>query len=395
MQGRDIQALISGLGTITPAAPRTRDLTVRLQSIVRSAAQSFGAQMAVLCLCDGDHLGVAARWATDEGQIGLEELCRVPECSLIAHARDTGVPVSIADVRQIGDGAPYSSGAAVTRVARGDAMSVLAQPIRGEADEVLGVLELVDARDPQGAPIPFPPMALTLLPAFSDQAASAILNARLTERLREAQFDTVFRLSVAAEFRDMDTALHIQRMSRYSGVIARHLGLGDAAIELVHLASPMHDVGKLAIPDSVLLKAGPLTADEWQIMRMHPAIGAQIIGVSDSLLLRTAHQVALAHHEKIDGSGYPLEARGEAIPLLARIAALGDAFDAITSPRRYKPARSLEEGLCVVTRDAGAHFDPECVAALSRGFDEALEIHSTFSDDPPEPDHSPRATCPQ
>jgi len=145
----------------------------------------------------------------------------------------------------------------------------------------------------------------------------------------------------------------------------------------------------LGIPDAILLKPGKLTEEEWHIMKSHTTMGARILSGSDSPVLQASEQVALTHHEKVDGTGYPVGLRGEEIPLLGRMAAVADAFDAVTSRRCYKEARSLEEGLAVIRGDAGSHFDPECAEALERGFEQVKRIYELFAD--PEEALAPRS----
>lgn len=259
-------------------------------------------------------------------------------------------------------------------------MAAASAPIVERVGHVAGSLVVVFASAPEGGVSAFPQTLGPLLEALAAQAAAALVNSRLQAKLREARFETVFRLSVAAEYRDSETAAHIQRMSRYAEAIARGMGLSPAMVELTQLSSPMHDVGKLGIPDAILMKTGPLNEEEWRVMRMHTRIGAEILARSDSPLLRASEQVALTHHEKFGGHGYPSGLAGDRIPLIGRIASLGDAFDAITSPRCYKAASSLEQGLEIVTEDAGSHFDPECVAALVSLEADVAAIHRLWSD---------------
>ncbi len=182
-----------------------------------------------------------------------------------------------------------------------------------------------------------------------------------TQELRATRLQIVQRLGRAAEYKDNETGMHVIRMSHYAQLLARAVGMDEAwAEDLLH-AAPMHDVGKIGIPDAVLLKPGKLDADEWDIMRRHPRIGAEIIGEHASGVLRVAREIALTHHEKWDGSGYPEGLAGEAIPLASRIVAVADVFDALTTRRPYKDAWSLETAFCHLRSEAGRHFDPALV----------------------------------
>ena len=184
------------------------------------------------------------------------------------------------------------------------------------------------------------------------------------QALESSHLDTIRRLATAAEFKDDDTGAHILRMSRFSSIIARAYGQDEKYCNLLEQASPMHDIGKIGIPDDVLKKPGKLTEAEWVLMRKHPEYGANILSGSDVPVLQMAEEVALAHHEKFDGSGYPSNLQGEQIPLSARIVALADFFDALTMDRCYRPAFSDEKALAMVKENSGTHFDPKVVQAF-------------------------------
>jgi putative two-component system response regulator len=201
--------------------------------------------------------------------------------------------------------------------------------------------------------------------------------------LRASQEETIYRLSRAAEFRDDETGQHLQRMSRYCQLIGRRIGLDENTCELLRIASPMHDVGKLGIPDRILLKPGRLTHEEFAVMKGHAEIGYRILVGSDATPLKIAATIAYTHHEKWDGNGYPRALKGEEIPLPGRIAAVADVFDALTSARPYKPAWKLEDALELMKTNRGAHFDPNLVDAFFDALPEVLEIRSRFVDESP------------
>ncbi|WP_342618232.1 HD domain-containing phosphohydrolase [Rhodoferax sp. GW822-FHT02A01] len=185
-----------------------------------------------------------------------------------------------------------------------------------------------------------------------------------TQELTDARLEEVRRLVRTAEFRDNETGLHLVRMSKISAALAHQCGLPPAICEDILNASPMHDIGKIGVPDGILLKPGPLDAAEWETMCMHPIIGAEILSGHDSSLLRMAHDIALCHHEKWDGSGYPHGLAETDIPLAARIVAVADVFDALTSKRPYKAAWPVSRALAEMDRMAGAHLDPALVVCL-------------------------------
>jgi len=192
-----------------------------------------------------------------------------------------------------------------------------------------------------------------------------ITDARRTSReLEQAQFEMLARLAAAAEFRDDDTGQHTRRVGDLSVAIAERLGLPAAQIELMRLAAPLHDLGKIAIPDSILGKPGKLTPDEFAQMKTHTTVGAQMLTGSTFALLELAEQIALTHHEKWDGSGYPAGLAGDAIPIAGRIVAAADVFDALTHSRPYKAAWSTKDAIAELTRQAGGHFDPAVITAF-------------------------------
>ncbi len=200
------------------------------------------------------------------------------------------------------------------------------------------------------------------------------------DELRETRLQIVQRLGRAAEYKDNETGMHVIRMSHFSQRLALAAGCSPAWAEDLLNAAPMHDVGKIGIPDAVLRKPGPLDADEWATMRRHPEIGAEIIGEHPTGVLQLAREIALAHHEKWDGSGYPRGLAGEAIPLSARIVAIADVFDALTTRRPYKEPWPVQEAMSHIAAQAGKHFDPALVALFAPLLPQLLEIRARWAE---------------
>lgn len=200
------------------------------------------------------------------------------------------------------------------------------------------------------------------------------------DELRETRLQVVQRLGLAAEYKDNETGLHVIRMSHYSRLIAEAAGFAAEHCELLLHAAPMHDIGKIGIPDAILRKPGRLDADEWAVMAQHPAIGSRIIGEHASGLLHMAEAIARCHHEKWDGSGYPAGLAGEAIPVEARIVAIADVFDALTSERPYKKAWSVDDAIALIKREAGQHFDPQLVEHFLSQMPAVLEIKERWAE---------------
>lgn len=228
---------------------------------------------------------------------------------------------------------------------------------------------------------------LDFLTDLSRTLSILVAQRMLTETLRvreveleNARSEAIRRLGAASEFRDNETGMHLMRMANYAITIARHLGLPEHERELLAICAPMHDVGKIGIPDAILLKPGRLTDDEALIMRTHTEIGRRLLSGDDELLT-TARQIASCHHERWDGSGYPAGLSGEDIPLLARICTVADVFDALTSTRPYKKRWSFHDAVTYIQNNSGTHFDPQVVAAFTTGIPEIARIRELYRDD--------------
>lgn len=194
------------------------------------------------------------------------------------------------------------------------------------------------------------------------------------ETITAASLETIHRLSVAAEYKDEDTGAHVKRMSLYSAAIARQMGFDEHRVKTILYAAPMHDIGKIGTPDKILLKAGKHEAGEWEIMKQHALIGAKILEGSKAEFIKMGEIIALTHHEKWDGSGYPNGLKGVEIPIEGRITAVADVFDALLSKRPYKEAFTWEESLAIIREGKGTHFDPEVVDAFFAIQDEIFAI---------------------
>jgi len=201
-----------------------------------------------------------------------------------------------------------------------------------------------------------------------------------TREVRDRERETLMRLARAGEFRDEETGYHLVRMARYSRLIADTIGLEKDEAETIELAAPLHDIGKIGIPDQILLKAGRLSEAEGAVMRRHPLIGHEILKGSASKYVRMGSLIALGHHEKYDGSGYPNGVVGEHIALCARIVAVADVFDALSSARPYKPAWSLDQAFDYLAGQRGKHFDPQLVDAFIGVRDEVQRIQGELRD---------------
>lgn len=203
---------------------------------------------------------------------------------------------------------------------------------------------------------------------------------RSQKELRLSREETIQRLAIAAEYRDSATAQHIQRMSHYCELLARRYGLTPEHCDLIRTASPMHDIGKIGTPDHVLLKPGKFTQDEFNVIAQHAEIGYRILSGSEAEILKVAATIALSHHERWDGSGYPRKLKGEAIPIEGRIASIADAFDALTTARVYKPAFDFDHAVDIMSRHRNEHFDPELLDVFLSSLGDIRFIHDKYAD---------------
>jgi len=201
-----------------------------------------------------------------------------------------------------------------------------------------------------------------------------------SDELEKTRLDIIRRLGMAAEHRDQQTGAHILRMSYMCYELAKSIGWNESKLNLILHASPMHDLGKIGIPDNILLKAGKLNESEWKTMKKHPSLGGKMLEGDNSSLITMARTIALTHHEHWDGKGYPLGLKGKEIPLEGRICAIADVFDALTSERPYKEAWTVKEALQEIIEGSGTQFDPELVNQMTKIGDKFREIKSKFQE---------------
>jgi putative two-component system response regulator len=229
-----------------------------------------------------------------------------------------------------------------------------------------------------------PPIVLarvkTQLDMYDQKRMLEVLVKDRTKELDETRLEIIRRLGKAAEYRDNETGMHVVRMSKYSQLIAKEIGLDDDQAELILNASPMHDIGKIGIADNVLLKPGRLTDEEFDEIKKHPNFGVEIMGNHTSELLKLANEAAQTHHEKWNGKGYPNGLKGEEIPLIGRIAAVADVFDALTSERPYKKAWTVEDAVGLIEKESGEQFDPRIVKAFVNILPEIIKIKDRYAD---------------
>lgn len=371
------------------ALSAVRDLEKLLEMIVSQAREFARADAGSLYIVEDEHLNFVVSQndtlAKREGKRAEEMLFKpfpVPltKKSLSGYVALTGQALNIPDAYAIPESAPYSFDRSFDQRTNYRTQSMLQLPMKDADGAIIGVLQLINATDEKGGIAPFSQDDQELLSAVASQAAVAVKNAQLHRDLKQAHLDTIVRLGVAAEYRDKETGNHIRRMSHYSAIIAEMMGLPPDHVDIIHLSSPMHDVGKVGIPDAVLLKPGRLNEVERKIIESHTIIGAEILKGSDVPLMRLSQTVAFTHHEKWDGTGYPTRLKGTDIPVEGRIVALADVFDALSNKRVYKPAMSLDDTMTIVREGKGSHFDPAVVEAFEKGWDRVTGVYDQYKE---------------
>jgi HD-GYP domain-containing protein (c-di-GMP phosphodiesterase class II) len=371
------------------ALSSVRDLNKLLDIIVTQARELANCDAGSLYIKEGDSLKfVVSQNDTLAKKLGESQQAEpfkpfnipISNKSLSGYVANNGIIVNIPDAYRIPQGAEYHFDKSFDQRSGYRTCSMIQLPMKDNEGGIIGVLQLINAMDPAGQVIPFGRGDEELLLSMASQAAVAIKNAKLNDDIREAHLDTIFRLGIAAEYRDKETGNHIRRMSHYSAIIAEKMGMSPDKVELIRLSSPMHDIGKVGIPDGILLKPGRLTPDERVIMESHTTIGAGILKDSNIPLLQLSLKIALSHHEKWDGTGYPDKVNGEDIPIEGRIVALADVFDALSNKRVYKAAMTIEETMGIIKDGSGTHFDPVVVSAFEKGMDGVMEIYQKYKE---------------
>ncbi len=252
--------------------------------------------------------------------------------------------------------------------------SILAAPLRNSKKEVIGVFQVLNRKGSAS----FDSQDEEVLTLLAEQASGVVENAQLYLEIKKIAYETIIRLAGAAEYKDHDTKTHLWRVAQYSGILAETMGFPKEWIENIKMAAPMHDIGKIGVPDHIINKPGKLDPSEWDEMKKHSQYGSEILKGSDIELMQMSASIALHHHERWDGKGYPNGIVGEKIPIEARIVSLADVFDALTTQRSYKPAFSIEESATIIHSESGKQFDPKVVDAFSKSFSKFVAIREQF-----------------
>jgi hypothetical protein len=310
---------------------------------------------------------------------GVTEL-RIPlGAGLAGHSIATGEPIFIDDAYT---NEPFrdalEQGALLTDQQTGyRTKALLVIPFRNNEGAVIGCYQAINKMTPSGT---FSERDLRNLSLAASYSGKSIESALLVQEIEETQREIIFTMGEIGESRSKETANHVKRVAEYSYILALGLGLSQEEADLLKMASPMHDIGKVAIPDSILHKPGPLTDDEFELMKTHTEIGYNLLKNSKRRILKTAAIVAVQHHEKWNGKGYPHGLKGEEIHLYGRITAIADVFDALGSDRVYKKAWELERILELFRQERGQHFDPDVVDAFFANLPAILNVREQYAE---------------
>lgn len=371
------------LNEIGIALSDEQDLNKLLNKILTEARALVRAQGGSLYLRDGDRLNfvvfqndvISPPPASTDANSKLSGISiPLTTKSMAGYVGVTGNVINIEDVYDLPPNSPFSFDSSFDQRNNYRSRSMLIVPMRDPSGAVIGVVQLINALDEAGFVTTFDSQDEPLCLSLASQAAVAVRNAAFTEKLKNAYLDTIFRLALTVEYRDEDTANHLHRISNYTAIIAEGLGLSTNLIQNLRYASPMHDIGKICIPDAILNKPGRLTKAEFEEIKKHTIIGAKILSQSESEILKISEEIALSHHEMFNGKGYPHGLKGSQAPLSGQIVAVADVFDALTSKRCYKKAYSVERALDIMRKERGEHFQPDCLDAFFARIDDILTI---------------------
>jgi len=253
--------------------------------------------------------------------------------------------------------------------------TILAVPLIDHLNKTIGVFQVLNKHNGS-----FNQKDVQLLQLISNHATASIENALLTYKVKQNHLKVINKLSTAAELKEKDTSNHTKRVGEYAALVGRKLNFSEDEVELLRFTAPMHDVGKIGISDSIILKTSKLTDAEFEIMKTHPILGSNLLQDEESDFLKMAATIALDHHEKYDGSGYPNGRKGEEISLYGRIVSLVDVFDALTTKRPYKEAWDFEKSLNYIKQLSGTQFDPKLVAVFEENYEDVKSIYWKLKD---------------
>jgi len=378
--GPDFRNLRQRLAQTGAALESTGDLTVTLGLVLQGLAARERAQGGALYLRREGRLHFVATSLDGEvlAEINrelIDQKLSPGRNSLVTFVAGAKRATSLTDVDGPTRDSPFAVGRDFDAVTGCRTQSAMAVPLECPDGRLVGVVKLVNCLGPSGQIVPFAGEGSEDLRLLASIAAVAIEKCLSESKMRWAHLEAILRLSAAAELRSGDMTRHVRRVSRLSWLIAKGLGLSYAETDRIRYASPMHDIGKTRLPDAILRKPGTLSDSESRVMRTHTLIGARILSELGGDMLKTARDVAMSHHERWDGSGYPHGRAQDETPLSGRIVALADAFDALVTDRSYRPSCALGAALDIVRSERGKQFDPDVARAFLLAEDRIHEVY--------------------
>ncbi|MCK4275888.1 MAG: HD domain-containing protein [Phycisphaerae bacterium] len=378
--GDGMESVLERLLEVGATLYASRDQREMLETVLTQARSLTKAEAGSLYLVQDDQLQFVAvqndrMHESDIDRHLLGKQIPISSNSLAGFVASTAQIMNIPDSFVLPPGAPFTINRELDAKTGYRVTSILAIPLNCPDGKCIGVLQLFNCVGADGKCQAFPDPVCGGIIALASTAAISLHNVRLQRELRQMHLNSILRLATIAEYRDADTSEHVKRVSQTSEMIAGELGLPSQETELLKYASAMHDVGKVAIPDAILLKPGPLTPSQRQVMEQHTLAGADIFRDPEDEVLSMARDVALNHHERWDGQGYPNTLSKENIPICGRIVGLADVFDAVVSHRCYKPACRLDVALDVLDNENGKHFDPVVFKAFMDILDNVLKFY--------------------
>jgi len=301
--------------------------------------------------------------------------------SMAGFCANSGENIIINDINLIDKEYPFHFNSSFDKKFNYKTEKVIAVPLKNRNKKVIGVLQLLNPKNDSGKIINFENELLEILHTVSTIISINLENSLLHSKLMDSYLESLYKLGSAAEIKDTETSNHIVRVGEYSALLAKKLGMDEEDVEYIRLTAPMHDIGKIGVSDTILRKPGRFTPDERMVMETHSAMGGDLFKKGDNKIDYFCQIIALCHHEKWDGTGYPLNLKGKGIPILGRIVAIADVFDALMNKRVYKPAWTLEDTVKLIKEESGSQFDPDIVDIFLNSIDEFKEIFEQYRDD--------------
>ncbi|HOJ49474.1 MAG TPA: HD domain-containing phosphohydrolase [Spirochaetota bacterium] len=361
------------------------EMDLILDRVVDDSIRIIGCEGATIYIKKGNHLEfmISKNIIIDKKIGGFENNVKkftvpISNESIAGYVALNNEPLIISDVYDIPSNKPYKFLKVFDEMYQYRTKSMLTLPMNDNDNNVIGVLQLINLKDKNNNIIEFDERSMFVARYLSSIAGSVLKTTIYNSLLRNSYLEAIERLAIASEFRDLETSAHVKRISEYSAVFGELLGFDRERIINLKYASQMHDIGKIGIPDRILQKPGPLTVDERKIMEKHTIIGYKIFEGATSDVMKLSAIIALTHHEKWDGTGYPNGLKGKDIPIEGRVVAIADVFDALVSKRVYKPAFDISKVISIMKEEKGKHFDPELLNLFFKNINRVVSIYDKY-----------------